>query len=121
MFKYLREHQEDTMAVMVTGKLQRADYDSLLPELEQKLQRYGKVNLYWEMKDFEGWDVSGAWQDLKLNVKHANDFRRVAMVGDKHWEQQLTSLMKPFSKAEIKFFDMSEAAEAKVWVQGKNS
>jgi hypothetical protein len=37
---------------METGKLEKADYDSLIPEAKERISRYGKVNVYWKMKDF---------------------------------------------------------------------
>ena len=117
MINFLDEPQDDLMAVMVTGKLKKADYDNLLPVLEEKIKKYGKINLYWEMQNFEGWDLSAAWQDLKLDLKHANHFRRVAMVGDKSWEQRLTQLMKAFSKADVRYFGRSDAMQAKQWVK----
>jgi hypothetical protein len=121
MFKYLKEHATDLIAVMVTGKLDKADYDSLLPEAEEKLRRYGKVSVYWEMVDFDGWQLSGLWPELKFDIKHLNDFNRVALVGGKKWESMIASVAKPFTTAEIRFFDLSEREQAMAWVKGRNN
>lgn len=119
MFKYLKEHSGDLVAVMLTGKLEKADYDSLIPEIEEKISRFGKLNMFWEMVEFEGWDVSGLWQDVKFDIKHVNDFNRVALVGGKKWEALISNLIKPFTTAEIRYFDLSEREEAMAWVSEK--
>jgi hypothetical protein len=119
MFQYLKEHSEDLIAVKVTGKLEKADYDSLIPKMEEKIRRYGKVNLYWEMEDFEGWQPSGLLQDLQFDIKHANDYKKIAMVGEKKWEKWMSNLMKPFTSAEIKYFDLTERRQAIEWVNEK--
>jgi hypothetical protein len=119
MFKYLKEHSADLVAVMLTGKLERTDYDSLIPEIEEKISRFGKLNMFWEMVDFEGWDISALWQDVKFDIKHLNDFNRIALVGGKQWEAWISNLIKPFTTAEIRYFDLSEREEAMAWVSKK--
>ncbi|HEV7349721.1 STAS/SEC14 domain-containing protein [Telluribacter sp.] len=120
MVRYLDVDKDDLVAVVVSGTLEKDDYEQLIPLMEVKISHYGKINLYWEMEEFEGWNVAAAWQDLKLDVSHANDFRRVAMVGAKKWEDWLTQLMKPFSSAEIKYFDPDERELAMAWVKDEH-
>ncbi|MBL6445620.1 STAS/SEC14 domain-containing protein [Fulvivirga sp. 29W222] len=45
-----------------------------------------------------------------------NDFERVAIVGDKQWLEWGAKFAKPFTSAEVKYFDMSEKVEAMQWV-----
>ena len=120
MFKYLKEHSAHLIAVKVIGKLEKADYDSLIPEAEEKISRYGKVNVYWEMEDFEGWSPSGLWPEIKFDIKHLNDINKVAIVGDMKWEEWITNLAKPFTSAEIKFFELSQREQAMMWVNEKD-
>jgi hypothetical protein len=118
MFKYLKEHAGDVAAVKLVGQAGRADYESLIPELEEKIRRFGKINLYWEM-EFDGWQPLAAWQDLKFDLKHVNDFRRVALVGDRKWEEWLARVIRPFTPAEVRYYDLSQREEALAWVTGK--
>ncbi len=118
MFKYLKEHAGDVAAVKLVGQAGRADYESLIPELEEKILRFGKINLYWEM-EFDGWQPVAAWQDLKFDLKHVNDFGRVALVGDRKWEEWLARVIRPFTPAEVRYYDRSRREEALAWVTGK--
>ncbi|WP_029037464.1 SpoIIAA family protein [Salinimicrobium xinjiangense] len=98
-------------------KLTDEDYDRLIPLLEEKIRSFGKVRWYFEMKEFEGWSLSAMWRDLKFNFRNKENLERIAMVGNKEWEKQLTQLMKPFTGATLKYFDSSEHEEAKNWIK----
>ncbi len=108
--------KEDLVAVSISGHLEKHDYDQILPLMEKKIQQFGKINLYWEMIAFEGWHLDSLWKDLKFDVKHVNDFRKVAIVGDKKWEEWIATMIKPFTSAEVKYFKVLQRDEAILWV-----
>ncbi|MGA9326964.1 MAG: STAS/SEC14 domain-containing protein, partial [Salegentibacter sp.] len=70
-----------------------------------------------EMKNFHGWTPSAMWEDAKLDFEHKDNFEKIAMVGSEKWEDWLSQLMKPFTKAEIKFFKLEEKELAKAWIK----
>jgi hypothetical protein len=39
------------------------------------------------MVDFQGWEAAALWDDIKFNAAHFTDIDRLAMVGDKKWDQ----------------------------------
>lgn len=39
------------------------------------------------------------------------------MVGRKDWMGWMTQLMKPFTSAEIRFFELGKQAEARKWIK----
>jgi len=106
----------DLVAIQLTGSLERQDYDQLIPVLESKINQFGKIDLYWEMEGVSGWQPGGMWQDIKFDVKHVNSFRKVAIVGDKKWEEWIARMIRPFTTAEIGYFDITQKAEAMAWV-----
>lgn len=55
------------------------------------------------------------WEDAKFDIKHASDLEKIAMVGEKKWLVWMTDLMKPFTSAEIKSFELDEKDGAKKW------
>jgi hypothetical protein len=105
------------IATRATGKLTEADYNKLLPLLTSMLKQYSKINWYFEMENFDGWELKGLWEEVKFDAKHANDFDKVAMVGEKKWEEWMTDLMKAFTSAEVRFFDSSQKEEAIEWIK----
>ena len=107
---------ENLIKTSASGKLEQSDYDRLIPVLEQKLKKFNKLRLYFEMEDFEGWSPSAFFSDVKFDVQHANDFEKVAMVGDEKWHKWMTDAMKPFTTAEVKYFNQSQKQEALNWI-----
>ncbi|MFC6998852.1 SpoIIAA family protein [Rufibacter roseus] len=103
-------------AVKVSGTLGKEEYDILVPALETRISQQGKINLYWEFENFDGWKPDGLWEDLKFDVQHVTDFDKIAIVGGKKWEQTITQLMKPFTTAEVKYFEHEERDEAREFV-----
>lgn len=69
------------------------------------------------MSDFSGWDLGGLWRDLKFDVKHKNSFGRIAIVGDRKWEEWGTKLFDPLFRAEMKFFATAKRGAAQSWVR----
>jgi len=41
---------------------------------------------------------------------------RVAIVGDRAWQEWGTRLSKPFFKAEMRYFERDKAADARAWL-----
>ena len=111
--------QEDdgkVVAVRVTGKLLKADYERFVPELDRLIGQHGKVSLLFELTDFHGWEAGALWDEIKLDIKYFADIERLAVVGDKRWEQDMVTFYKPFTKATIRYFDQGNAAEARKWL-----
>lgn len=71
----------------ITGKLEKEDYDIFVPEIDQQIKQYGKVNMLLELIDFHSWTAGAARKDTKFGVRHFNDIERLAIVGDKTWEK----------------------------------
>lgn len=103
--------------VMITGKLEVADYEILVPIAEQLIHTHGKIRIICEMHDFEGWTAGAFWEECKLAYHHLSDVERIAMVGERSWEEGLTYFMKPFTSAKLKYFDATERSEALDWIQ----
>src|SRR4029079_16700361 len=71
------------LEVQVNGKLTHVDYQQFAPRFEAMLKLHGKLSVLFEMVDFHGWEAAALWDDIKFDVKHFSDIKRLAMVGDK--------------------------------------
>ena len=105
------------VAVQVTGKLVKADYERCVPEFERLIRQHGKLRLLFEMTDFHGWEAGALWDEIKLDIKLFADIERLAVVGDKKWEHGMATFSKPFTKAMIRYFDRANAPEARKWLR----
>lgn len=115
-------HDDDALVeIKVSGKLVKEDYASFVPEFERLIRQHGKLRVLFEMSDFHGWELSALWEDLKFDLKHFHDIERLAMVGDKKWEKGMSVFCKPFTTADVKYFDAEDRAAAMVWLGGKTA
>ena len=105
------------VAVHVTGKLGKADYEHCVPELDRLIRQHGKLSILFEMAEFKGWDAGALWEEIKFDIEHFADIKRVAMVGDKKWQEVMATLYKSFTKAESRYFDINDSASARKWLE----
>src|SRR5260221_6820366 len=104
MFQMLREGSGRLVAVRVAGKITKEDMVSVARPVEEKIRENGKVDLLCDMTDLHGRSLSGFWAELKLDTKHAKDFRRVAGITGKTLHRFIASMLKTFTSTEIKIF-----------------
>ncbi|GAA5482963.1 STAS/SEC14 domain-containing protein [Haloferula sargassicola] len=117
MHQILPETRDDVVALRLSGKLDATDYESIIPTLESHIEHHGKIRVFWEMIDCDGWTIEGFGKDVGFDVRHANDLSKIAIVGDKKWEKWMSGLMKPFTSAEIRYFPISDRLSALTWIQ----
>jgi hypothetical protein len=113
----LKENNEGkTVAVHVSGKLVKGDYEHFVPEFERLVALHGKLRVLFDMTDFHGWSAGAVWEDTKFAMHHFGDIERLAMVGEKKWQEGMATFCKPFTKATVKYFDHADASEASTWL-----
>ena len=108
------------IVVRVSGKLVNEDYEKLLPEFERLSCASEKLRILYEMSDFHGWDLGALYEGAVLKIQHFDlikNIERCAMVGDKKWQEVMTALCKPFTKSEIRYFDLNDIASARKWLE----
>ncbi len=104
------------LAVRLSGKLAKQDYERLGPEVERLIKQHKKIRILCELHDFHGWDMGALWEDVKFDLKHFADIERLALVGESRWEHGMAVFCKPFTTAKVRYFDVSKLAEARDWI-----
>ncbi|MBW3599636.1 MAG: STAS/SEC14 domain-containing protein [Planctomycetes bacterium] len=104
------------LEVHVSEQLRKEDYERFTPTVDSFIEQNGSIRILLELHDFHGWDAGALWEDIKFGAKHFSDIEKMAVVGDKQWETGLTLFCKPFTTAEIRFFEPSDRDAAKSWV-----
>ena len=99
--------------VVATGKLTHEDYQMFIPIVERALKKAKKleVDLLIDMTAFKGWaELKAMVDDAKFGIKHLNDFDKIALVGNKKWEEIATKIWAKLTKSKVKFFKDREKA-----------
>lgn len=117
MIEILDRSSGAVLGFRMSGKLHDADYKEFVPKVDAVISENEKVRLLSWFDDFHGWDLHALWDDIKFATTHCTGIERVAMVGDKKWEEWMAKICKPFTMAKIRYFDVTEIDAAWEWLQ----
>jgi len=120
VFEILPQSHGRRVALKASGKLTHDDYQWLTPALEARISEVGPLSVLFDMESFEGWELRAAWDDFLLGLKHLGDFERIALVGDRKWEEIGARIADHLIKAEVRFFDVSERDAAWMWIEANS-
>lgn len=113
----LTEESEKTIITLIfKGKLEKEDYELFVPQVEKIMESRDKIRMFVELHDFKGWSAGALWEDTKFGIKHFNDIERLAILGEKKWEKPMAAFVKPFTTAQVKYFDMANREKAHEWI-----
>ena len=116
MIEQLTDLPVHTVGFKLSGKLHDADYKKFVPLVDAELAKEGKVNVLAQFHDFHGWDLHALWDDVKFATTHCTTIERIALVGEKKWEEWMAKVCKPFTMAKVRYFDASEIDAAQAWL-----
>ena len=105
------------MDIKVIGKLAHSDYEIMMPMLENALEgvKDPKIKTLVDLREFDGWELRAAWDDLKLGIKHNREFSKIALLGNKNWEKMAAKVSNWFTSGEINYFE--DRNEALTWLK----
>ena len=110
-------HGGKLLEIRISGKLQKPDYELLVPEVERLIEAHGGIRMLVHLEDFQGWSVGALWEDIKFDLRHFGDIEPLALVGEEKWEQGMAAFCKPFTKAEVRYYPPERGGEARDWVR----
>ena len=109
-------NENKVVTIHVQGKLTKTDYERVLPDLEIMMNEHGVLKFYIKLEDFSGFDMDALWEDIKFDYKQQKQYGKIAIVGQKQWEEWGVKLSDLFFKSEVKFFYEEQAEQAWQWI-----
>lgn len=116
MIEQLPSESSRLLGFRLSGTLHAADYTTFVPVIDAALATAGTLRLLAWFQDFHGWDLHAAWDDAVFGVRHYAAFDRIALVGERRWQEWMAQLCKPFTKATVRYFDATEVEAAWAWL-----
>jgi len=107
--------ETNLVEVTLSGKLEHEDYERFVPQVDALIRDRGRLRMLVVLEDFHGWTAGALWDDTKFAWHHFSDLERLAIVGEKTWHKGMAVFCKPFTKAQVRYFEPEEMAEARAW------
>jgi hypothetical protein len=117
MIQQFARSQGPVLGFKLTQHLSAQDYESLTPLVDSALARHGRVRILLHFDHLNGWDLASFWRELRFTAQHFADVERFAIVGEARRDEWFAKLAKPFTVAEIRYFDGSELGAAWRWIE----
>ena len=109
-----RAGSEFFLKLKAVGKLTHEDYETITPLIDAALDavKEPRVKALIDGTELEGWELRAAWDDFKIGLKHGNEFVKIAIHGNKRWQQMAARVGAWFVSGEVRYFDDQEDALA---------
>ena len=104
------------LSFRAVGKLTHADYEEITPMIDAALSevKEPRVKALVDVRDMEGWEPMAAWDDFRLGLKHRNEFVKIAIYGNKNWQEISAKIGSWFISGEVKSFNNEQ--DALLWL-----
>ena len=109
-----RVGKEFFLTLKAVGKLTHEDYKVITPMIDSALDGVpdAKIKAIIDGTEMEGWELRAAWDDFRLGLKHGKEFDKIAIFGNKNWQEIAAKIGSWFISGEVKYFESeSEALE----------
>lgn len=116
MITLLERSKGNVLGFEATGKISPEDIESVAGIADKAIAEYGKISWLMMMETARYTSLRAMYEDMMWLVKNLKHFDKMAVVGDKKWEELLV-------KADglvfgEKYFDVSQLEEAWSYVEG---
>jgi hypothetical protein len=109
---------DNVVAVSCQGHVSTKDYkEVLIPAIERALQKHPKARLLYRIgPQFEAIDPGAVLEDMKVGFEHLSRWERIAVVTDIEWIRLAIRAFAFLFPGPVKFFALSQDAEARRWI-----
>ncbi len=116
MYERLSSQPESLVSYRISDRLTSNEFDEISNSLKKDIESYGRLKMLVEIDHLDFPSPGVVWEDLKFAYRHAKDFDRFAVLGDKNWEKWWVRVADKIVSTECRYFDSSEKDQAFDWV-----
>lgn len=112
-----RIDSEFFLTLKAAGKLTHEDYETITPMIDSALEgvKQPRIRALIDGTELEGWEIRAAWDDFKLGLKYGNKFVKIAIFGNKGWQEISAKVGAWFISGEVQYFESE--GEALAWLK----
>lgn len=109
------DHRDELIVAVVLGEFTLADYREFEELADYKIKFGGSLDLLFDLREMAGFTVDLAVEEIRHTLRHAHDFRRIAILTNDQWITWSAWVSQFFVDADIQVFDDEE--EARFWLE----
>lgn len=116
MLRIKNVEKNNLISATISGKISKEDIEKIHPLIHNIVKNGDKVDFFFELVNFKGYNLKGLWEDLKVDAAHISDYGKMAFVGEKEWQQWAVGATDFFTNSEVKYFNITKKEEARRWI-----
>jgi len=117
MLTILNRSHENVIGIEASEIITESDIEGIVPHFDALIKKYGKINWLIIIKTSRYATLRAMYEDMMWLIKNLKHFDRMAIVGDKKWEELLIKADDLIFGE--RYFDVSQMSEAWDYVEGK--
>jgi len=118
MIELIPTNADNVIGCKIDGNINTEDIVRIAEYIEDKFIKNKKLRIYVEVIKLEGISLEALFKDLKLGIKHFNDFDKKAIVTDKEWIKKVAAIAdKIFPNIEVRCFSFEDREKALEWAK----
>jgi hypothetical protein len=121
VYRKLERSSGNVLGYEARGKLTKEELGAILADMEEAIDRFGRVNLLVYLPEIPRPDLGAIGEDLEFARKHTKDVERYAVVGGSALLDLVARLEGPLVGIEIKHFEPDRLEEAWRWLRERES
>jgi hypothetical protein len=106
--------------IKTVGKLTHDDYQQINPMVNKALKGVSdpKLDVFFDASELKGWEIRALWDDFKFGLEHEKEFEKIAILGNKKWQEYGAKVGSWFVAGDIKYFESSD--DAMQWLKKRD-
>ncbi|MCG9552582.1 STAS/SEC14 domain-containing protein [Vibrio sp. Isolate31] len=102
-----RVRGETIIVSKAKGKLTHDDYQAMIPILKTTIKEIDSsaLKMMVDISTLTGWELRAAWDDFKLGLELNSKIDKIAICGDKSWQELASKVGSWFVSGDIKSFE----------------
>jgi len=111
------DHHDKLIVAVVLGEFTLADFREFEELADYKIKFSGPIDLLFDLREMAGFTIDLAVENIRHSLRHAHDFRRIAILTDDQWVAWSAWVSQFFIDAEVQIFDSEE--DARLWLESE--
>lgn len=116
MYHQLKKGSGNILGFKIVGGMTKRQKAEICKLLEKQIRESGKIRLLLVVESRKTMDAESLLFDLNFTLIYADKIERMAIIGDKVWEETWSALFGLFSHIRTEYFGRKEIKAAWVWI-----